>query len=193
MTQDKKEIPDFRLPRGQTERTPEECDKQISIGQQDTANFVTYASTELGLVMKYPHGWIVNQNDILNRYKVIFIPPTRGVYVAIGIMENITPKVLARIRASGNKTPSNIRLLEGDYKHYSLSGYRADRLVQIQSYDGPGQPHEVKSVVYGALVGTNYYYTVGYVVTPPEIFTRYLRTAQSMIDSFQVLNRQRVQ
>jgi hypothetical protein len=96
--------------------------------------------------MKYPHDWIVNENDILNRYKVIFIPPTRGVYVAIGIMENITPKVLARIRTSGNKTPSNIRLLEGDYKHYSLSGYPAVRLIQIQSYDGPGQPYDVKSV-----------------------------------------------
>ena len=90
--------------------------------------------------MRYPYDWIVNENDILNRYKVIFIPPSRGVYVAVGIMNNITPKVLARIRASGSKTPSNIKLLEGDYKHYSLSGYPAVRLVQIQSYDGPWQP-----------------------------------------------------
>jgi hypothetical protein len=104
-------------------------------------------------------------------------------------MNNITPKELARIKASGNKTPSNIRLLEGDYKHYSLSGYPAVRLVQIQSYDGPGQPYEVKSVVYGTLVGTNYY-TIGYVVTPPEIFPRYLHTAQLIIDSFQIISKQ---
>ena len=190
MTQGQKEMPDFRVTRILEKRCT--YDKQIATVQQDTANFLTYSSTQLGLTMKYPHDWIVNENDILNRYKVIFIPPSRGVYVAVGIMNNITPKVLAQIRASENKTPSDIRLLEGDYKHYSLSGYRAVRLVQIQSYDGPGQPYEVKSVVYGALAGTNYY-TVGYVVTPPEIFPRYLQTAQSMIDSFQILNKQRVQ
>src|SRR5919202_2254925 len=191
MTQDHKDIPDSAITRRQTETIPEKRythGKQIATAHQDAVNFVTYTSTKLGLTMKYPHDWKVNENDILNRYKVIFIPPSRGAYVAVGIMNNITPKVLARIRAYGNKTASNIRLLEGDYKHYSLSGYRAVRLVQIQSYDGPRQPYEVKSVVYGILVGTNYY-TIGYVVTPLEIFPRYLDTAQSIIDSFQIINK----
>jgi hypothetical protein len=33
------------------------------------------------------------------------------------------------------------------------------------------------------------WYKVVYVVTPPEDFSKYLQTAQSMIDSFQIINK----
>lgn len=114
MAQDRNDIVDSELRRHQTE---------VALNQP-MSGFLTYTSTELGFTMKYPHDWKLNENDILNRYKVMFIPPSKGVYVAVGIINNITQKELARIRTSGNKTTSysssNIRLLEGDYKHYSL-------------------------------------------------------------------------
>jgi hypothetical protein len=34
------------------------------------------------------------------------------------------------------------------------------------------------------------WYKVGYAVTPPEEFAKYLQTAQSMIDSFQIISKQ---
>jgi hypothetical protein len=34
------------------------------------------------------------------------------------------------------------------------------------------------------------FYSVGYAVTPPEGFPRHLQSAQSMINSFQIMNRQ---
>jgi len=140
--------------------------------------------------MKYPHDWKVNENDILNRYKVMFRPSSKGAYVAVRITNNVTPEVLARMNTPANKTPSYMspgtRLLEGDYKHYSLSGYPAVRLVQIQSYEEPSQLYDIKSMVYGTLVDTKFY-TVGYAVTPPEGFPRYLQSAQAMIDSFKII------
>jgi hypothetical protein len=143
--------------------------------------------------MKYPSDWKVNENDILKRYEVMFAPSSKGVYLAVGITNNITSKEIARMKTPANKTPSYMspgtRLLEADYKHYSLSGYPAVRLIQIQSHEGAGQPNDVKGMVYGLLLDTKFY-SVGYGVTPPEDFPRYLQTAQRMIDSFQIMNRQ---
>ena len=112
---------------------------------------------ELGFTMKYPSDWKVNENDILNRYKVMFRPPTKGAYVAVGITNNVTPKVLACMKTHKNNTTSGmyegIKYFQGDHKHYSLSGYPAVRIVRIKSYEGPGQPYDVKGMLYGTLVG----------------------------------------
>jgi photosystem II reaction center protein PsbP len=172
-------------------------DKPIAVSQQDNnanTNFLTYTNTDLGFTMNYPSDWKLNENDILNRYKVMFAPSSNGVYVAVGITNNVTSKEeIARMNTPANITPSYMspgtRLLEADYKHRSLSSYPAVRLVLIQSYEGPSQPYDVKSMVYGTLVDTKFY-TVGYAVTPPEDFPRYLQITQSMIDSFQIINRQ---
>jgi hypothetical protein len=168
-------------------------DEPIAVFQQNdnnNANFLAYVNTALDLTIKYPSDWKVNENDILNRYEVMFAPSSKGVYVAVGITNNVT---LRPTKTHANITPlymsPGTRLLEADYKHYSLSGYSAVRLVQIQSYEGPSQPYDVKSMVYGTFVDTKFY-TVGYAVTPPEDFPRYLQTAQSMIDSFQIISKQ---
>jgi hypothetical protein len=124
----------------------------------------------------------------------MFAPSSKGVYLAIGITNNVTSKKeIARVKTPANKTPSYMspgtRPIETDYKHYSLSGYPAVRLVLIQSYEGPGQPYDVKSMVYGTLINTKFY-TVGYAVTPTEDFSRYLQAAQSMSNSFQIISNQ---
>ncbi|HJT47047.1 MAG TPA: PsbP-related protein [Nitrososphaeraceae archaeon] len=160
---------------------------------QDNTSFLTYTNTEMGFAMKYPPDWKVRENDVLRRYKVMFIPPNRGAYVAVGITSNVTPEVLARMKASEEQAPSSmspgIRHFEGDYKHFSLSGYPAVRIIRTKNYEGPWQPYDVKGMVYGTLVDTTFY-TVAYDVTPPEDFPRYLQTAQSMIDSFQIISKQ---
>jgi hypothetical protein len=61
----------------------------------------------------------------------------------------VQARLQVRMNTPANKTPSyrppGTRLLEADYKHYSLSGYPAARLVQIQSYEGPNQLYDIKS------------------------------------------------
>jgi len=63
-------------------------------------------------------------------------------------------------------------------------------------YLGPGepgatqgiQPHDVKSMMLGTIVGGKTY-GVDYGVLP-ERFPDYLQTAQTMIDSFQIITKQ---
>jgi hypothetical protein len=43
-------------------------------------------------------------------------------------------------------------------------------------------------MIYSVILGGKFY-KVGYMVTAPERFSNYLRTAQSMIDSFQIMNK----
>ena len=121
---------------------------------------------------------------------------------------NLTPEEAALINASSsaitnasaNQIPSNLsssaKLLEIVPNGYFLSGHHAIRLIQIQSYGGQGQPyspqypepHDAKLMTYGLLLGTKSY-SVIYGTSPPEDFPKYLQTAQSMIDSFQITNR----
>ena len=88
-------------------------------------------------------------------------------------------------------------LLELDVTHYLLSGHPAIRLLEIQSFGGPGQPklpkypepHNTKAMLYNVIVDGKWY-KVAYAVTPPEDFSKHLQTAQSMIDSFQIISKQ---
>jgi len=89
------------------------------------------------------------------------------------------------------------KLLELDISRYLLSGHPAIRLVEIQSFGGLGQPHspqypephDTKAMLYNLILDGKWY-KVAYAVTPPEDFPRYLQTAQSMIDSFQIISKQ---
>ena len=121
---------------------------------------------------------------------------------------NLAPEEAALINTSSfaitngtvNRVPSNLsssaKLLEINPNGYFLSGHRAIRLVQIQSYGRPGQPylpqypepHDAKIMTYGLLLGTKSY-SVLYGISPPEDFPKYLQTAQSMIDSFKIINK----
>ena len=179
----------------------------LANAQQDNTNFLTYTNTKLGFTIKYPPDWTVDNSYIPIRNEVIFVPPDKGAIVGV-MIGNLTPEEAALINASSfaitnasaNQIPSNLsssaKLLEINPNGYFLSGHRAIRLVQIQSYGGPGQPyspqypvpHEAKIMTYGLLLGTKSY-SVLYGISPPEDFPKYLQTAQSMINSFQIINK----
>jgi hypothetical protein len=179
----------------------------LANAQQDNTNFLTYTNTNLGFTIKYPPDWTVDESNIAIRNEVIFAPADKGAIVGV-MIGNLTPEEAALINASSfaitnasaNQIPSNLsssaKLLEINPNGYFLSGHRAIRLVQIQSYGGPGQPyspqypvpHEAKIMTYGLLLGTKSY-SVMYGISPPEDFPKYLQTAQSMINSFQIINK----
>jgi hypothetical protein len=91
------------------------------------------------------------------------------------------------------------KVLELDFTRYFLSGIPAVRVIEIQSFGEPGrlpaassltpQDYDFKAMVYNILLDGNWY-KVAYAVIPPEDFPKYLQTAQSMIDSFQIINKQ---
>jgi len=179
----------------------------IATAQQGSANFLTYTNTNLGFTIKYPPDWTVDNSYIPIRNEVIFTPPDKGAIVGV-MIGNLTPEEAALINASSfaitsgavNRVPSNLsssaKLLEINPNGYFLSGHRAIRFVQIQSYGRPGQPylpqypepHDAKIMTYGLLLGTKSY-SVLYGISPPEDFPKYLQTAQSMIDSFKIINK----
>lgn len=125
------------------------------------------------------------------------------------MINNLTPEEAALINASSsaitnastNQIPSTLsssaKLLEIVPNGYFLSGHYVIRLIQIQSYVGPGQPyspqypepHDAKIMTYGLLLGTKSY-SVMYGISPPEDFPKYLQTAQLMNDSFKIISRQ---
>ncbi|HZA06663.1 MAG TPA: hypothetical protein VE619_03080, partial [Nitrososphaeraceae archaeon] len=169
-----------------------------------------YTNTNLGFTIKYPSDWTVDESNMPIRNEVVFAPPDKGGIVGV-MTENLTPEEAARINASSSSSssiknasatqiPSNLssstKLLEFDPNgYYFLSGHHAIRLIEIQSYGGSGQPyspqypqpHDAKIMLYGILSGTKSY-SVMYGVSPPEDFPKYLQTAQSMINSFQLIN-----
>jgi hypothetical protein len=125
----------------------------IATAQQGSANFLTYTNTNLGFTIKYPPDWTVDESNIAIRKEVIFVPPDKGAIVGV-MIGNLTPEEAALINASSssaitntsaNHIPSNLsssaKLLEIASNGYFLSGHHAIRLIQIQSYGGPGQPY----------------------------------------------------
>jgi hypothetical protein len=180
----------------------------LANAQQDNTNFLTYTNTDLDFTIKYPPDWTVDESNVAIRNEVIFAPPDKGAIVGV-MINTLTPEEAALINASSsaitnaseNQIPSNLsssaKLLEVDPNSYLLSGHHAIRLIQIQSYGGPGQPyspqypepHNAKIMTYGLLLGTKSY-SVLYGISPPEDFSKYLQTAQSMIDSFQIISKQ---
>ena len=89
-------------------------------------------------------------------------------------------------------TPSE-NLIELDVIHYLLSGHPAIRILETQSFGGLGQPisskpYDAKGMIYSVVLGGKFY-KVAYMVSLPERFSNYLQTAQSMINSFQIINK----
>jgi hypothetical protein len=76
------------------------------------------------------------------------------------------------------------KVLELDVSRYFLSGHPASRLIELRSFG----PLDFKAMVYDLILGGKFY-KVAYMVTPPERFPVYLQTAQSMIGSFQIINK----
>jgi hypothetical protein len=177
---------------------------QLASAQQDTTNFLTYTNTDLGFTIKYPSGWTVDKSAMVNDSVVAFISPDRVGTVSVGIGNATTRQIeLSNLNddsAMINAIKSNLyggeKLLELDVSRYIISDHPAIRLVEIQSFGGAGQPqslqypepHDTKAMLYNLILDGKWY-KVAYAVTPPEDFHKYLQTAQSMIDSFQIINK----
>ena len=175
----------------------------IARAQQNNANFLTYTNKDLGFSIKYPSNWTVNISNILNDHKVASFTSADKVGIVFVQIENATQGEIAVYNMNNSAKTNTIRthltpgerLIELDVSHYVLSGHPAIRIIETQSFGGPGQPissskpYDAKGMIYSVILGGKFY-KVAYSVTPPERFPRYLQTAQSIIDSFQIISNQ---
>jgi PsbP-like protein len=168
--------------------------------QQDSTNFLTYTNTDLGFTIKYPSDWSVNDSKIVSEHSVGFFSPDRRgiVYVEIAneTFDQTTIDAMndsAKANAIRTNLSPNAKILELDVSRYYLSGHPAIRFIEIRSFGGAEQsmsskPYDEKTMIYGLVIGGKLY-KVGYT-TLPQDFVTYLQTAQSMIDSFQIISKQ---
>jgi hypothetical protein len=173
----------------------------IAVAQNDNANFLTYTNTDLGFTIKYPSNWIVNDRDIVNGHEVVSFTSSDRVGIVFVQIENATQHEIAVYNMNDSAKTNTIRthltpgerLIELDVNHYVLSGHPAIRIIETQSFGGPGQPisskaHDAKGMIYNVVLGGKFY-KVAYMVTPTERFPNYLQIAQLMINSFQIINK----
>jgi hypothetical protein len=168
---------------------------------QNNTNLLTYTNPDLGFTIKYPPYWAVNNSNVANGHKVIFTSADRVGIVFVQI-HNATQHEIAIYNMNDSSKTNTITthltpgesLVELDVTHYLLSGHRAIRIVETQSFGGPGQPtssksYDAKGMIYSVILNGKFY-KVAYMVTSPERFPKYLQTAKSMIDSFQIISKQ---
>ena len=178
------------------------CNFPIAAAQQNNTSFLTYTNADLGFTIRYPWNWTVNAGNTINGHKVTsFTSPDRVGVVFVQI-ENATRGEIAVYNMNDTAKTNTIRthltpsenLIELDVIHYLLSGHPAIRILETQSFGGLGQPisskpYDAKGIIYSVILNGKFY-KVAYMVSQPESFTKYLQTAQSMIDSFKIMNRQ---
>ena len=171
--------------------------------QQNNTNFITYTNTNLGFTIKHPSDWTVDDrnNNTVNGHKVVsFTSPDRIGIVFVQI-QNATQYEIAVYNMDDTAKTNTIMthltpgesLVELDVTHYLLSGHPAIRIIETQSFGGPGEPisskpYDAKGMIYNIILGGKFY-KVAYMVTSSESFPKYLQTAQSMINSFHIMNR----
>jgi hypothetical protein len=164
---------------------------------QVNSSFLTYTNTDLGFTMKYPSDWTMVDKNMSTLGIKFTSPDGPGAGVAAVAGANETGKTLEDL---ANSLPSNqshgLRLIEMDKNGYFLSGHPALRAIEIGSFGGPGEPgasqgiepHDVKMMMFVTVLGGKEY-SVGYAALP-ENFPNQLQTAQTMIDSFQIISKQ---
>jgi hypothetical protein len=119
--------------------------------QNGNANFLMYTNPDLGFTIKYPSNWTVNDsnnNNLVNGDKVIsFASPDRiGIFFVQ--IQNATHGETAVYNMNDSAKTNTIRthltpgekLIELDVTRYLLSGHPAIRIIETQSFGGPGQP-----------------------------------------------------
>jgi PsbP-like protein len=170
----------------------------IAAAQNENVNLLTYTNTDLGFTIKYPLNWTVNNSNIVNGHRVVSFTSPDKVGLAFVQIENATQSEIAVYNTNNSAKTNTIRthltpgekLIELDVNHYVLSGHPAIRIIETQSFGGPGQPisskpYDAKGIVYSIIMGGKFY-KVAYMVTPPERFPNYLQIAEIMINSFQI-------
>ena len=156
-------------------------------------------NTGLGFTIKYPSDWTVNGSNIVNGHKVTSFTSADRVGVVFVQIQNATQLEIEVYNMNNSEKTNTIRthltpgerLIELDVTRCLLSGHPAIRIIETQSFGGAGQPisskpYDAKGMIYNVILGGKFY-KVAYMVTPPERFPIYLQTAQSMIDSFQII------
>jgi hypothetical protein len=178
------------------------CNTKLALAQPSAAtsassNFLTYTNTDLGFTMKYPSDWTVDDSKIAIN-SVGFKSPDGVGIVVVGIVNvgpNETGALSTQNLTKGISSPG-VRVIETNTNDYFLSGHPAHRVILIGGFGGPGEPgasqgiepHDVKMMVIAANVSGKGY-SVGYL-SPPERFNDNLQTAQTMIESFQIISKQ---
>jgi hypothetical protein len=162
---------------------------------QVNSSFLTYTNTDLGFTMKYPSDWSIEDKNMSTGVK--FASPDGPGAGGVIVSANETGKTLEDF---ANSLPSNqshgLKLIEMDKNGYFLSGHPALRVIGIASFGGPGEPgasqgiepHDVKMMMFVTVLGGKEY-SVGYLALS-ESFPNQLQTAQTMIDSFQIISKQ---
>jgi hypothetical protein len=157
-------------------------------------NFLIYTNPDDDFKVWYPSGWSINEANITHSGVVIESPDRAGKILvsAINISpaeSKMTPAELATsILSSQNDRRS--RFIELDSSNYFLSGHPAVKIVQIRNNEtglDDSVDTQYKSMSLVTLVEGKAYF-VSYIAQP-ELFPKYLQTAQTIIDSVVITNR----
>jgi PsbP-like protein len=165
--------------------------------QQDSANFLTYTNTDLGFTIKYPSDWTVNESKISDTAPTTFTSHDRAGQVLISnsnLKPNETSMSWEDLVKNFSKTikimeQAGFRPIELNTNNYFLSGHPAVRMITISSFrDSQGISHDLQMMSFTTILEGKKY-VVGYG-SPTERFDDHLQTAQKMINSFQIINKQ---
>ena len=156
---------------------------------------MTYTNTDYGFTIKYPSDWIVDYKNT-SKYGLnttnFKSPDGFGsivVMVGIGNGTGMSFDNMSMYYSHHPITPGG-RLLEFIPNNYFLSGHPAFRSIEINSF-GPSEvtvPFDTKMMTFFTTLGGKAYF-VAYAALL-ERFPDYLQTAQTMINSFQIINKQ---
>jgi hypothetical protein len=157
-------------------------------------NFILYTNPDDDFKIWYPSNWSINEGNIIHSGVVIASPDRAGkILVSVinisPIESRMTPSELAKSVLS-SQNDSRSRLVELDANNYFLSGHPAVKIVQIKNNDtvlDGADDIQYKSMSLVTLVEGKAYF-VSYIAQP-EKFPNYLQTAQTIIDSFEIINR----
>jgi hypothetical protein len=151
---------------------------------QVNPSFLTYTNTELGFTMKYPSDWTIDDKN-MSTNGIMFSSPGGLAAGFVAVKANETGKTLEDL---ANSLPSNqshgLRLIEMDKNGYFLSGHPALRTIMIVGIE----PNDIKMMNFVTILGgKECHVTYGAL---PDNFPNLLQTAQTMIDSFQIISKQ---
>jgi hypothetical protein len=154
---------------------------------QVNSTFLTYTNTDLGFTIKYPSDWTVNESGIANDKTVDFKSAASGGFLRVVSINNtgtLTKDEVANYITSNLTAFGSGKLLEVDKDGYFLSGHPAVRAI----IGSEQPPLELKTMDYILPIGEKLYHVM--YGSTSESFPTYLQTAQSMIDSFQIISKQ---
>jgi hypothetical protein len=148
------------------------------------SNFLTYTNTNYGFTIKYPSNWIVEENKTGSKVSFKSGPHTGSVAVTkitLGPNERgMSTDGLAKLISF-----PRFKLIELNSNNYFLSGHPAIRAIGIINYET--EPSQIKNMIYATNLGENVYLV--HYASILEKFSDLLQTAQTMIDSFQIISK----